>query len=40
LPLSIGILHEDIPESTQANIFYEIGVAQALGKETVTLLSG
>ena len=26
-PLSVGILHEDIPESTQANIFYEIGVA-------------
>lgn len=38
-PLSIGILHEDIPESTQANIFYEIGVAQALGKETVIIKS-
>ncbi|MCZ6804414.1 MAG: hypothetical protein O7D86_10890 [Proteobacteria bacterium] len=38
-PLSVGILHEDIPESTQANIFYEIGVAQALGKETVIIKS-
>jgi len=38
-PLSVGILHEDIPESTQANIFYEIGVAQAMGKETVIIKS-
>lgn len=38
-PLSVGVLHEDIPESTQANIFYELGVAQALGKETVIIKS-
>ena len=38
-PLSVGIVHEDIPESTQANIYYEIGVAQALGKETVIIKS-
>lgn len=38
-PLSVGILHEDIPASTQANIFYELGVAQALGKETVIVKS-
>ena len=38
-PLSVGLLHEDIPESTQANIFYELGVAQALGKETVIVKS-
>jgi len=38
-PLSVGVLHEDIPESTQANIFYEIGVAQAMGKETVIVKS-
>lgn len=38
-PLSIGICHEEIPESTQANIYYEIGVAQALGKETLLIKS-
>jgi len=38
-PLSVGVLHEDIPSSTQANIFYELGVAQALGKETVIVKS-
>ena len=38
-PLSVGVLHEEIPESTQANIFYEIGVAQALGKETIIIKS-
>ena len=27
-PLSIGICHEDIPATTQANIYYELGVAQ------------
>ena len=39
VPLSVGVVHEDIPESTQANIFYELGVAQALGKETVIIKS-
>lgn len=38
-PVSIGIVHEDIPDSTQANIYYELGVAQALGKETVIVKS-
>lgn len=38
-PLSIGICHEDIPQSTQANIYYELGVAQALGKETLLIKS-
>jgi len=38
-PLSIGICHEEISESTQANIYYEIGVAQALGKETLLIKS-
>ncbi len=38
-PLAVGVLHEDIPADTQANIFYEIGVAQALGKETVIIKS-
>ena len=38
-PLSVGVLHEEIPQSTQANIFYELGVAQGLGKETVIIKS-
>jgi len=38
-PLSIGICHEEIPESTQANIYYEIGIAQSLGKETLLIKS-
>lgn len=38
-PLSIGICHEEIPEATQANIYYEIGVAHALGKETLLIKS-
>jgi len=38
-PLSIGICHEEILASTQANIYYEIGVAQALGKETLLIKS-
>jgi len=38
-PLSVGIMHEEIPQSTQANIIYELGVAQALGKETVVVKS-
>jgi hypothetical protein len=38
-PISIGICHEDIPPQTQANIYYEIGIAQALGKETVIIKS-
>jgi hypothetical protein len=38
-PLSISICHEEIPASTQANIYYEIGVAQAMGKETLLVKS-
>lgn len=38
-PLSVGVVHEDIPPAAQANIFYELGVAQALGKETVVIKS-
>lgn len=34
-PLSIGVLHPKIPAKTQANIYYELGVAQGLGKETL-----
>lgn len=38
-PLAVGVVHEDIPVTTQANIYYELGVAQALGKETVIVKS-
>jgi len=38
-PLAVGVVHEDIVPATQANIFYELGVAQALGKETVIVKS-
>lgn len=38
-PVSIGICHEDISPSTQSNIYYEMGVAQALGKETLIVKS-
>ncbi len=38
-PLSVGICHEEIPRSTQENIYYELGVAQALGKETLLVKS-
>ncbi|VVM18712.1 hypothetical protein BSPWISOXPB_3940 [uncultured Gammaproteobacteria bacterium] len=27
------IIHEDTPIKTQANLYYELGVAQALGKK-------
>ena len=37
--LSIGICHKDIPQTTQANIYYELGVAQAMGKETLLIKS-
>lgn len=38
-PLSLGICHEDISPKTQSNIWYELGVAQALGKETLIVKS-
>jgi len=39
VPLTIGVCHEEIPPRTQANIWYELGVAQALGKETLVVKS-
>lgn len=38
-PLSVGICHEEIPSITQMNIYYELGIAQALGKETLVVKS-
>ena len=38
-PLAVCICHDKIPWRTQANIYYELGVAQALGKETILVKS-
>ncbi len=38
-PLSIGLLHESFPFSTCMNIFYELGMARALGKESIVIKS-
>lgn len=38
-PISIGVCHEKIPPATLLNIYYELGVAQALGKETIIIKS-
>lgn len=38
-PFAVGVCHEKIPCSAQANIYYELGVAQALGKETLLVKS-
>ena len=35
VPLAVGIFHQGMPVKTQLNIFYELGVAQAMGKETI-----
>ncbi|MCE7934385.1 MAG: hypothetical protein DYG96_07305 [Chlorobi bacterium CHB2] len=39
VPLAIAIIHEDLPHTTQGNIYYELGVAQGLGKETLIVKS-
>ncbi len=38
-PIAVGIIHESMPAKTQNNIFYELGIAQALGKETLLIKS-
>lgn len=38
-PLSVAIVCKDLSMNTLGNIYYEIGVAQALGKETVIVKS-
>jgi len=37
VPLGIAIITEEIPPTTLANIFYEIGLMQAYGKETLVI---
>lgn len=38
-PLAVAVCHEDIAIETQGNIFYELGLAQAMGKETLLIKS-
>jgi hypothetical protein len=35
VPLGIALIHEDMRPSTTANVYYELGVMQAYGKETL-----
>lgn len=39
VPLGIAILTRDMPKRTISNIFYELGIMDALGKETLILKS-
>jgi len=39
VPLGIAIISEELDKSTLANIFYEIGILQTLGKETLIVKS-
>ena len=35
VPLGVGIVTSELPGATTANIFYEVGLLQALGRETL-----
>lgn len=37
VPVGIAVLHEDMGQGTLANIFYELGLMQAYGKETIVV---
>jgi hypothetical protein len=37
VPLAVAVIHEDMKPSTQCNVFYEIGLAQAMGKESIVI---
>jgi len=37
VPLGIGIIHKEMSQQTFANIFYEIGMLQAYGKENLVI---
>lgn len=39
VPIGVAIVHEDYPSQTLANIFYEIGLLHALGKEVLVVKS-
>ena len=37
VPVGVAIIHDDVQPTTLANIFYEVGLMQALGKETLVV---
>lgn len=37
VPLAVAIVHEEMPVTTQCNVFYEVGLAHALGKESIVI---
>lgn len=37
VPAGVAIIHEDMPTQTLCNIFYELGMMEAYGKETVII---
>lgn len=37
VPVGVAIVHEEIRPATLANVYYEIGLTQALGKETLVV---
>jgi hypothetical protein len=37
VPFGIAIIHRDLPPPTLANIYYELGLMQAYGKETLVI---
>lgn len=39
VPMGVAIIHEDMPPRTVANVFYELGMMDALGKRTVVVKS-
>lgn len=39
VPLGIAIIHEDMSPKTLSNIFYELGMMDALGKQTLVIKS-
>ncbi|GMR07575.1 MAG: hypothetical protein BMS9Abin26_0578 [Gammaproteobacteria bacterium] len=39
VPVGVAIIHEDMPPKTVANVFYELGMMDALGKRTVVVKS-
>jgi len=39
VPAGVAIIHEDMPPKTIANVFYELGMMDALGKRTVVVKS-
>lgn len=39
MPIGVSVIHEDMSQKTVANIFYELGMMDALGKHTVVAKS-